>query len=169
MFVLPLYLYLIIFCNNGRYCKTFNRKELCFLCFFFFILINELWKKYISKNCLRNNIGLRGVYRLFNTGLEFWCARIDHEGLRPESLRCLRIGAVLSNYLLTDMDLICGVSVCVRDIISVLYEKKTLYELKIKIKMLYIVALKCFVNYTIEGENISAHIQVVPNRCLLAV
>jgi hypothetical protein len=47
----------------------------------------------------------------------------------------------------------------------VLYEKKTLYE----IKMHFIVALKCFVNYTIEGENITAHIQVVPNRCLLAV
>jgi hypothetical protein len=32
--------------------------------------------------------------------------------LRMTSLRCLRIGAVLSKYLLTDMDLICGVSVC---------------------------------------------------------
>jgi hypothetical protein len=29
---------------------------------------------------LRNNIGLRGVYRLFNTGLEFCCVGIDHEG-----------------------------------------------------------------------------------------
>jgi hypothetical protein len=37
------------------------------------------------------------------------------------------------------------------------------------IKMLFIAALKCFENYTIEGEKITAHIQVVPNRCLLAV
>jgi hypothetical protein len=28
------------------------------------------------------------------------------------SLRCLRIGAVLSKYLLTDMDQICGINVC---------------------------------------------------------
>jgi hypothetical protein len=35
---------------------------------------------------LRNNIGLSGVNRLFNTGTEFWCVRIDHEGCRPEWL-----------------------------------------------------------------------------------
>jgi hypothetical protein len=37
-----------------------------------------------------------------------------------------------------------------------LYEKKTLKELKILIKMLFIVALKGFVNVIIEGENIKA-------------
>jgi hypothetical protein len=42
------------------------------------------------------------------------------------------------------------------DIISVLYENKTLQELKIYIKMFVIVALKCFVNYIIAGENITA-------------